>query len=239
MTVVRNANVDLDRQLLEAQEKARLLLKVVEDRRLIAVGSSEKAVSESIYKLAFELFGTKKHWHKRVIRTGVNTVFSYKVDPPDLTIQDGDLVYLDLGPVFDEFEGDIGKTYLVGNDPEKRRLIKDLERIYTECKHYFLSNPSMTGAELWSKVTELAEKAGWDFGNNHAGHIVGEFSHIQRYGDSPEHRINALNHVPMDAIQQGGERRHWILEIHLVDKNKNFGGFYEDLLTLSCPLVHC
>jgi len=29
-----------------------------------------------------------------------------------------------------------------------------------------------------------------------------------------------------------GRKRHWILEIHFVDRAKNIGGFYEELLTV-------
>jgi Xaa-Pro aminopeptidase len=222
----------LDRQLLEAQRKARKLLEEIENRKLIAIGSTEKDITDRIYDLAFELFGTKKHWHKRIVRSGPNTVYSYKVDPPNLELKAEDLVYLDLGPVFDQFEGDIGKTYLLGSDPDKERLIEDLERIFFESKAFYARDPAMPGAQLWSKVIELSQQAGWAFGNNHAGHIVGEFSHTQRYGDLAEHRINALNNLPMNTPGSDGQTRHWILEIHLVDRNRNYGGFFEDLLTL-------
>jgi Xaa-Pro dipeptidase len=225
-------SVELDGHLLQAQGKARQLLREIEARKLIAPGTTEKDLSERIYALAFELFGTRKHWHKRVVRTGENTFYSYKVDPPNLPINDGDLVYLDLGPVFEEYEADIGKTYLLGNDPTKTKLIEDLETIFRQGKSIYSTDPAMTGAQLWLKVLELTEEAGWSFGNNHAGHIVGEFSHSQRYGDSLELRISAENHLPMHTPLPDGQKRHWILEIHLVDKDGKFGGFFEDLLTL-------
>jgi Xaa-Pro aminopeptidase len=225
-------NTELDRQLALAQDKARQLLREIEERQLIEIGATEKQVSGRIYDLAFELFGTTKHWHKRVVRTGQNTFYSYKVDPPDLAIKDGDLVYLDLGPVFDDFEGDIGKTYLIGDDAIKAKLIQDLERIFIEGKEFYTRNPNMTGAQLWSRVLELTNDAGWGFGNTHAGHILSEFSHKQKYGDSPDVRINELNHLPMNAPLPDGQKRHWILEIHLVEKMGQFGGFFEDIITL-------
>ena len=33
----------------------------------------------------------------------------------------------------------------------------------------------------------------------------------------------------LDAL---GRIRHWILEIHFVDRARQFGGFYEELLTV-------
>jgi Xaa-Pro dipeptidase len=228
-------NTQLDKELALAQDKARQLLRAIEERRLIEIGATEKQVSDRIYDLAFALFGTRKHWHKRVVRTGQNTFYSYKIDPPDLPIKDGDLVYLDLGPVFDDFEGDIGKTYLIGDDPIKTKLIRDLERIFIEGKKLYTSNPNMTGAQLWSSVLERTKEAGWEFGNDHAGHIVSEFSHKQKYGDSPDVRINELNHLPMNTPHPDGQKRHWILEIHLVDRMGQFGGFFEDIITLPSP----
>ena len=222
-----------DQGLIEAQHKAKRLLREIEDRKLITPGISEKKITEKIYQLAFDLFGTKKHWHKRIVRAGENTVFPYKADPPDRQLQEGDLVYLDLGPVFDEFEGDIGKTYLLGHDPDKERLIDDLGRIFREAKAFYLQKPEMTGAQLWSKVTELTHSAGWKFGNYHAGHIIGEFSHKQKYGDLPQHRISALNELPMDTPDIDGRKHHWILEIHLIHPQEQYGGFFEDLLTLN------
>ena len=38
------------------------------------------------------------------------------------------------------------------------------------------------------------------------------------------------NRSRMRDPDSAGEERHWILEIHLVDKAKSFGGFYERLL---------
>jgi Xaa-Pro dipeptidase len=223
---------DLDRGLLEAQNKARQLLKQIEERKLLKIGSTEREVTDQIYDLALDLYGTKKHWHKRIVRTGANSVLTFQVNPPDLTLQKNDLVYLDLGPVFDEFEGDIGKTYLLGSDLQKAKLLEDLERIWGEAKVYYLKRPSMTGAELWARVIELTQESGWSYGSHIAGHIMGEFSHKQNYGDLPEHRINELNHVPMDSPGQDETKRNWILELHMVHPDQEYGAFFEDLLSL-------
>jgi hypothetical protein len=36
----------------------------------------------------------------------------------------------------------------------------------------------------------------------------------------------------MRSLDENGQHRHWILEIHFVDKAREIGGFYEELLTL-------
>jgi hypothetical protein len=40
------------------------------------------------------------------------------------------------------------------------------------------------------------------------------------------------NDGPMRRLDQTGRPCHWILEIHLIDRERQIGGFYEDLLDL-------
>ena len=218
--------------LLEAQEKARKLLRRIEDTEIIKIGLTEQEISDQIFELAQHEFGVTKHWHKRIVRTGINSVLPYKANPENRTIEHNDLVYLDLGPVFEDFEGDIGITYLLGKDKAKKKLVDDLESIFEHCKQHYLQNPAQTGAEFFDYIVDTCAAAGWNYGNRYAGHIVGEFSHIQIYGDLPDYRIWPQNDVPMNTPLPDGKARYWILEIHLVDKQGQYGGFFEDLLNL-------
>jgi Xaa-Pro dipeptidase len=220
----------IQEKLLEAQQKARDLLGLIEKNNLIRVGVTEKEVTDEIFELAAKEFGVSKHWHKRIVRTGINTVLTYKENPENRTIENNDLVYADLGPVFDGFEGDIGKTYLVGDDPDKKRLVADLERIFDIGKDFYVNRPSMTGAELYEFIIEECNAAGWIYGNNTVGHVVGEFSHNHMFGDGPENNIWPANTLSMTAPGKNGRQRYWILEIHLVDQDKKYGGFFEDIL---------
>jgi Xaa-Pro aminopeptidase len=218
--------------LLEAQEKARNLLRRIEQTEILKVGVTEQQANDQICELAEREFGVTKHWHKRIVRTGINSVLPYKANPENLTIEHNDLVYLDLGPVFEDFEGDIGVTYLLGEDSKKKKLVEDLEIIFKQCKEHYLNNPTQTGAEYFDYIVSTCAAAGWDYGNKYAGHIVGEFSHIAIYGDLPDYRIWPQNTVPMNTPLPDGNTRYWILEIHLVHPQKKYGGFFEDLLNL-------
>jgi hypothetical protein len=51
-------------------------------------------------------------------------------------------------------------------------------------------------------------------------------------GDSRRFSIRHGNPQPLRAADASGRQRHWILEIHLVDRARQFGGFYEELLTI-------
>jgi|SRR6185312_2015717 len=217
--------------LLEAEAKGMAMFDAVERLGLIVPGRSESEVTDDISRLAEHEFGVKRHWHKRLVRTGPNTVCNYYDDAPLRIIAPEDTVYLDLGPVFEEWEADIGRSYAMGSDPDKRRLVADLPRIFEEVKAHYLSTPDITGEELYLVAQRAAEGAGWLYGNLSAGHIVGEFPHAQRVpGDRDQHRIKPGNVKRMRDADANGNERHWILEIHLVDKTRSYGGFYERLL---------
>ena len=36
----------------------------------------------------------------------------------------------------------------------------------------------------------------------------------------------------MRGLDADGQKRHWILDIHFVDRARRIGGFYEELLTV-------
>src|SRR6201995_2046493 len=162
-------------RLLDAQASAVALFDEVVARGLVAAGQGEQAVSNQIRDLANEMFGTTKHWHKRIVRSGPHTLQPYKENPPDRVIEADDIVFADFGPVFDEFEADLGRTYVLGDDPVKHRLAADLPVIFDAGRRYFAGQPGITGAQLHAEVARLAREAGWSLGGRHAGHLVGEF----------------------------------------------------------------
>ena len=158
--------------LRAAQHQAEALFGDVIARGLIKPGRLESEVSDDIFALAREKFGVRRHWHKRIVRAGSNTLLTYDEDSNDLCIGTDDTVFLDFGPVFDAWEADFGRTYALGSDPRKHQLVRDLEEAFRHGNDLLLREPGSKG------------------------------------------------HV-----------RHWILEIHFLDRVRGFGGFYEELLT--------
>ena len=90
----------------------------------------------------------------------------------------------------------------------------------------------MTGERLFTVACDLTEKAGWHYGGPHAGHLVGQFPHERIAGDKIYLYINKGNSLPMRRAGKDGLPLHWILEIHLVDRERQIGGFIEQLLTI-------
>ncbi|MFE3068054.1 M24 family metallopeptidase [Streptomyces sp. NPDC059247] len=219
--------------LVAAQEKAVALFAEVEARGLVVPGRGEREVSDAIRDLANDMFGTTKHWHKRIVRSGPNTLAPYQDNPPDRTIGEDDIAFADFGPIFEEYEADFGRTYVFGDDPDKHRLAADLPSVFDAGRAFFRAHEDVTGAGMYAEVARLAADAGWDIGIWHAGHLVGEFPHETNDGAKAESYITPENHHPLRRADRSGRPCHWILELHLVDRERRFGGFHEQLLDLA------
>lgn len=224
----------------EAERAARLLRaqQVASDffdqiaRDLIRPGVTESRLAHEIIELGRREFGLQTHWHKRIVRAGPNTLAIYNENPPEVVIGEDDLVFVDLGPVFEAWEADFGRTFVLGDDPLKHRLRDDCLRAFDIGKRHFQAHPAMTGAELFAFLKEQARRDGWEFGGIIAGHWVGEFPHK----DIPEYPRDGIadqnHHVPMRGRDSRGCEQHWILEIHYVDRARGIGAFCEELLTV-------
>ncbi|MED4586733.1 M24 family metallopeptidase [Brevibacillus choshinensis] len=218
--------------LREAETKAELLFANIEEKGIIRSGVSEKDINQEIYELAFQMFGIKKYWHKRIVRAGKNTLHPYRENPPNLVVSPEDIVFLDFGPIFEDWEADLGRTYVLGNDPLKFKLRDDIEKAWDMGKAYFQSEPDITSSELFQYMCEVARQYGWEFGGTHAGHLIGEFPHEKIQGDDIDNYIHPENHKRMREPDQNGHPRDWILEVHFIDRKLEIGGFVEKLLTV-------
>jgi len=223
--------INTRRNLVSAEQKTKNLFKTVEGLELIAPGKTEKQLNDEVVKLAREVYGIKEFWHKKIVRAGANTMQPYSGDPPDAVIQEDDLVILDFGPVCDGWEADLARTYVIGDDPIKLKLRSDVENAWQKANAWYALRDHLTGAEFYHYVSDLAAQYGYTFGGEIAGHIVGPYPHEQLGPGNLGLDIHPDNHQDMFAKDPDGNDRHWILEIHFVDKANNVGAFFEQLLT--------
>jgi len=222
-----------ERALWDAQVRAEALFEAIVARGLIRAGIGESQLNEEIHAFARDAFGVLRHWHRRIVRSGENTLTTFRDDPPDRIITADDVVYLDFGPVFGDWEADFGRTYVLGTDTRKHELVRDIAEAFRLGQSLYDSEPRLTAGQLYDYVASLATNAGWAFGNATAGHLVDRF---------PHHRDPALrgtiasgNSALLREPLPSGELRHWILEIHFVDRQLGYGGFLEELLTVKGP----
>ncbi len=219
-------------RLILAEQKAKQLFHTVEERGLIISGKWEKELSDEIVKIAKEDFGIENHWSKKIVRTGINTLQPFIANPPNLIIKEDDILFFDFHPIFEGWEADLGRTYVLGKNPLKLKIKKDIEAAWYEANDWYFKQSNLTGAEYFNYTTDLAKRYGYEFGNAIAGHIVGHFPHEQP--DDPNDLcldVHPANHHNILQPDKNGSKRHWILELHFVDRVNNIGAFFEQLLT--------
>jgi len=222
---------EISQKLFLSEQKAKELFKAIESRGLIIPGKSEKQLCDEIVQIARDNFGTENHWGKKIVRTGINTLQPYASDPPDLVIQDGDILFFDFHPVFDGWEADLGRTYVLGDEPLKHKIKKDVEAAWHEGNAWYFKQTELTGVVFFNYAADLAKRYGYEFGNAIAGHIIGKFPHEQP--DDPDDLcldVHPGNHNDILQLDKHEKKRHWILELHFVDTKNKMGAFFEQLL---------
>ena len=230
---------EISQSLLTAQNKAEALFNEVVNSGMICAGKLESELTAEIHELARKRFGLRRHWHQRIARAGPNTLLTYGDPSLDRRIAGDDVVYLDFGPVFDSWEADFGRTYALGADPDKHRLVDDIADAFKRGKELYQTSPKLSCGELYDFVAGLAQPAGWEFGASTAGHLIGHFPH-ERAPKHPERfSIRHGNDLLLREPDGLGKARHWILEIHFVDRARQIGGFFEELLTVDPDFGQC
>src|ERR1700742_2869267 len=150
---VVDENLRVER-LLDAQDKAAQLFDEIERRAMIRAGVGEKELSDEIHALAGQMFGVTRHWHRRIVRAGENTLQPFKEHPPDRVVVDDDIVFLDFGPIFEEWEADFGRTYVLGDDPDKLAVRDARPGVWQAGRDDFTSHAQVTGAESFDASDE-------------------------------------------------------------------------------------
>jgi Xaa-Pro dipeptidase len=222
-----------EQALWDAQLRAEALFNRVVECNLIRPGCSESELSDAIFALGRREFNIARHWHRRIVRSGPNTLLTYDDEPPDRLIANDDILFFDFGPVFDGWEADLGRSYVVGDDPDKLRLVENITAAFRSGQALYESYLALTAGELYDHVAALAIADGWSFGSTTAGHPVDAFPH-QKPG-AARYAIEHASAVSLRAPLPDGRPRHWILEIHFVDRERGYGAFCEELLTVRGP----
>lgn len=215
-------------RLQEAQAKALDLFAAIEP--LVRPGVTEGELSAQIVALAKARHGVETHWHKSLVRAGANTLATFWDETAEQTLQADDIMFVDLGPVFEAWEADFGATYVLGGDPAKHALKAALPQVAGELTAWYAARPHATGAELYAEAQAAAERRGYRFAGNIAGHLVGEFPHSNFPGGRDVSLIAPVNVTRMRDLDADGRVRYWILEVHLAELDGRFGGFCEGLL---------
>ncbi len=172
--------------------------------------------AHELFKQMLAEEGGVKVWHPTKIRFGKNTLCNFR-EPgdPSERLGHGDLFFVDIGPVYGGHEGDYGETFRCGGggDPliaASREVFRDTERVWRE--------RGLSGPGLYEAAQGFARQRGFDLNLNMDGHRIGDFPHaLHHKGD-----LIQFQHTPSPGL--------WVLEIHVVDRERQRAAFFEDVL---------
>ncbi|MDO1496091.1 NAD(P)H dependent flavin oxidoreductase family protein [Pseudomonas putida] len=164
-----------------------------------------------------QAMGASHTWHPTYIRFGDDTVRTPRqgIDP-DRVLRTTDIVVVDVGPVWDGYEGDYGDTFVFGQHELHHACVKALHAVFDETRLAW--GRGLTGRELYDFAERSAQAKGWQLERNLAGHRVADFPHVL-YGQD---KLAEVEIVPSEVV--------WVLEIQLCHPTEPIGAFFEDIL---------
>ncbi|MEI6205743.1 MAG: M24 family metallopeptidase [Desulfuromonadales bacterium] len=201
---------------LEARVKAQEAVNMIVAR--VQVGMLEEDANKMVVTTLQEM-GSNQAFHKPYIRFGTNTVKTFGADSdPGIRLGEDDIFFIDVGPVWDGYEGDAGDTFLTGNNPEMKRCALDARAIFQAVAEKWEKEKS-TGIELYQFAAKRAKYLGWELNLDLGGHRLGDYPSAEHYEG------------PLSEISFHPSPNRWMVEIHIRHPGHLFGAFYEDLLS--------
>jgi hypothetical protein len=187
----------------------------------IASGVRPGMVEEDAVEMAKSLLAERKMlrgWHDVYVRFGTNTTKTFGAESdPGVVLGEDDIFFIDIGPVFEKWEGDGGDSFVTGTDPEMAKCAEDARTLFHLTRHKWMAE-RLTGQALYAFAVEEAAKMGWELNMDLSGHRLSDFPHAVIF-DGPM--------ADMDFTPSAGL---WVLEIHIRHPKRPFGAFFEDML---------
>jgi methionyl aminopeptidase len=172
----------------------------------------------AIVRNTLKEMGLLRGWHAQYLRFGSNTLLDYydtAVD--DVVLAEDDIYFVDIGPVWEKWEGDGGDTFVVGKDPDMHRARSDVRALFDRVQSEW-SRTDLSGKALYVFADEQARAMGWVLNLKVAGHRLSDFPHKVLHSGN----LAANTFTPSSDL--------WVLEIQIRHPTRPFGAFYEDLL---------
>jgi Xaa-Pro aminopeptidase len=201
--------------MLEARRRARAAVLGV--ARRVVPGMSE-AEGLELTRRMLRAHGLERDWVEPCLRFGVNTLKrDGEPSEPGVILGADDLWFVDVGPLWQDHESDYAETFVVGGDPERHRLVRDVRAVFDLASRHWRATRA-TGVELYRFAAETAQSLGWQLDPGVAGHRVGAYPHAQYHDGS----LADAAFTPSAGL--------WMLEIQLRRPDLPYSAFFEDLL---------
>ena len=197
------------------QEEARQLLEKIFSQ--ISVGMNYLDVERLVLN-EYEKIDVKKNWHPVKVRIDGDTILTFREkSDPSKEIDNGSIVFVDLGYVKKGLEADIGRTFVFGKNENYEELIAKCESVFKQTIIYWRENQA-SGQELYSFAEKKCIELGIELNMKMDGHRLGSFPHGVFYQGG----VGEIDFCPSKDC--------WILEIQVKDSELGVGAFYEDLI---------
>lgn len=162
--------------------------------------------------------GMLRGWHGIHVRFGRNTLKPFGApSEPGVVLQEDDIYFIDIGPVWHKWEGDGGETFVVGRDADMQRIASDVRRLFEDTRTAWRKQ-GLSGAALYQHASSRAAEMGWQLNLDMNGHRLADFPHAAVHKGS-------LADAPFSPSPN-----LWVLEIQIRHPTRPFSAFYEDLL---------
>ena len=203
----------LDGMLAAREQSIRALAQIVGKLRVgMTTGEAVAMANDHLRAM-----GSSHTWHPTYIRFGDDTVRTPREGvEKERRLRAADIAVVDLGPVWDGYEGDFGDTIVFGDDSLHRACAQAARDVFSETRDAWRTG--LTGRALYDFAEAAAARGGWLLERNLAGHRVSDFPHAL-FGPA---KLAEMEIVPGDAV--------WVLEIQLRHPTEAVGAFYEDIL---------
>ena len=202
-------------KMLEMRAKTRAAI------HAIAAACKPGMVEEDAVAMAKDLLAEGemiRGWHDVYVRFGTNTLKTFGAESdPGIVLGEDDIFLIDIGPVWGDFEGDGGDTFVTGSNPGMAKAAVDAKAIFHTVRKKWEST-GLSGKELYDFAIEEAKGLGWELNMDLSGHRLSDFPHAAIYDG------------PMADVDFKPSALVWVLEIHIRNPENTFGAFFEDML---------
>ena len=201
--------------LLEARRRTIAAVRDIAAR--VAPGMTEEEGTELAWR-ALRVHGFERDWVAPYLRFGTNTLRKYgEPSEPGIVLGDDDLWFIDVGPLWRNYECDYADSFATGDDPDRRRIIRDLHDVFGRTQAHWRASQA-TGVELYRFAAAEAGARGWQLDLEMAGHRLGKYPHA------------AFHDGPLSRAEFRPSAGLWMLEIQLRHPDRPYSAFFEDLL---------
>lgn len=175
---------------------------------------------QQLIKDEFKKENILKFWHPSKFRIASDTTKSFRELPDkNIRLQEGDIFFLDVGPVINDHEADYGETFIFKKtaDDTLSNLAEGSKRVWIETANFWKSN-HVSGEALYAHAGTYAKSLGYTLNPAMAGHRLSDFPHAL----FSKERLSTLGFKPSKNL--------WVLEILISDDRLGRGAFFEDIL---------